>query len=137
MADAKDALIDVTHELMKETGASLDAKGRTAVREIFDLTVGAFAAKGEKQARPIKVWDNPKFKSFILGQVRRIAKAAKANAKGGKITGANLNAAAVEVMTKTQKFCRTAIAKGKLKVIIDGPGEEGEVCSSYLAAKTT
>lgn len=133
MADVKDALIDVTHELTKETGATLDAKGRVAVREIFELTVGAFAAKGEKQSKPVKVWDDPKFRSFILGQVRRIAKTAKANAKGDRITGANLNAAAVEVMTKTQKFCRTAIAKGKLHVIVDGPGEEGEVCSSYLA----
>ena len=33
MADVKDALIEVTHELVKETGATLDAKGRAAQDE--------------------------------------------------------------------------------------------------------
>ena len=136
MADAQDALIDVTHELTLLTGAKLDASARASVRQIFDLTVGAFAAKGMKQKKPIHVWDNPKFKTFIMGQVKRIAKEAEGLASNGKITSKMLNQAAFNVMTRTQKVCRTAIANGKLTVAVQGIDEEGEVCSSYLAQKS-
>jgi hypothetical protein len=136
MADMTDALMECTQEITKLTNGKLDASGRAAIRQVFELTVGAFAAKGERQVKPIKVWENPKFRTFILGQVKRIGKQAEKNAGSGKVTGKVLNTAAVEVMTKTQKFCRTAITNGRLRVIIEGIDEEGEVCGNYLAQKT-
>src|SRR4051812_48492780 len=95
---------DVIREFKKYATGTLDKAARDTQSQIFDVTIGRFA-KNWSRANPVDVWTVPKFRSFILGQTRKIANEASKGAKNGVISAKTLNDAAVKVMTKAQKFC--------------------------------
>lgn len=131
--DRTDALIDLVYEFTKVTGGRLDASARTALREVYTLTVDSFAKKGEKQK--VFVWDSKRFRTFIVSQTKKIARASMKKAGDKRITGAVVHQAAVDVMTKTQEYCDTALKDGKLRVAHPQVRKQGEVCTGYLASQ--
>lgn len=131
--DRTDALIELVYEFTKVTGGRLDASARTSLREVYTLTLDSFAKKGEKEQ--VYVWDSKRFRAFIVGQTRKIARASMKLAGEKRITGAIIHQAAVNVMTKTQEYCDTAIKDGKLHVAHPQVRKQGAVCSNYLASQ--
>ena len=123
---------DVMAEFMVHA-APLDRNGKLAAKHIFDTTIKPFHARATKQSPPVDVWAIKKFRGFILNETRKIA--VEANRAAVKsITASVLNAAAVKVMTKTQKVCQVLIRNGKLHLTIGTL--HGEVCSGFLATQT-
>ena len=123
---------DVMAEFMVHA-APLDKNGKLAAKHIFDMTIKPFHARAIKNSPPVDVWTIKRFRSFILNETRKIA--LEANKAAGKaITAGVLNAAAVKVMTKTQKVCQVLIRNGKLHLTIGTL--QGEVCSGFLATHT-
>ena len=143
MAGIADIRRDVRSEFNKHIEPNaLDESGRIVFGEVFDLTVGLFAKKCARLKPPIHVWKNKKFKSFILGQTKKIAIEANRHATTGIISGAIFNRASLKVMRRTQTFCKLAIKKGRIRDIRSGHvsqlgqnRSDGEVCSTYLATQ--
>lgn len=134
---------DVRREFKRHATATLAPSARAAQAATFNTTVGRFAKQAARLKPPVDVWQLPKFRSFILGQTKKIATEASKGAKGGVISSVVFTKAAVKVMRKTQKFCKLAIKKGKIQDLRAGhysdysPGDSnGEVCTDFLATKT-
>ena len=64
---------DVRKEFDTYLTAKLDPSARAGFQAIFDVTVGQFAKDAANDKQPVEVWKIPKFRAFILGQVKRIA----------------------------------------------------------------
>lgn len=132
--DRTDALVEVVYEVTRKTEGRLSAGARKSLREIYDLTLENFAKEGERQK--VYVWDNKRYRAFVLREVRKIATAARKKAGTGKqISATMLHEAAVEVMGKAQKTCDTAIVGGKLRLAHPQIRKQGKICSSYLATQ--
>lgn len=131
---------DVYREFAKYAmPAKLSADGRKAQKEIFDVTIGRFVKDAAKAK--VDVWKRPKFKSFILGQTKRIAKAASQAAKAGVIDYQLFYLTSSTIMRRTHKWCKLAIQKGRITDVRKGhysehtaePGAaRGMVCSGFL-----
>jgi len=130
-----DVFSQVLYELVTTQGVQFDKSGLAMVRKIFNKTVGKFLKDAKKLNKGEDFWENPDFRKFIFGQLKRIAKAAKAKAGSAPVSGPVLDAAARAVMQKTEKICRTRLEKGKVKFELKtgGPGD-GLLCSGFLGA---
>ena len=135
--DRTDALIDITYQAAKTTEGQMSQSGRLAIREIYELTMGGFARKGERQSPKIYVWDDSRFRAFIMREVKKICRAALKKADGKQVNASMVHEAAVEVMTRSQKWCDTSIKDGKLRVAHPTIRKQGEVCATYLADQTS
>jgi hypothetical protein len=142
MAGIADIRRDVTKEFKHNIGTSvLDESGRAVFGEVFNLTIGLFARNSARQK--IAVWSSPKFRRFILGQTKKIAREASSHANNGIISGKVFNRAALSVMRRTQKHCKVKIIAGEIRDI-PPTGHimtrkkfrlDGDVCSVYLTSQ--
>jgi hypothetical protein len=134
MADSTDALLEIVYELTVTHNVRLAPTTLRACRGIFDQTVANFASQAADQAVAEHPWDNDDFRAFILGQVRRIAEKASALAGSGPVSPEVLRQAAFEVMSRTNRVCRLAAERGRLKFATAEVSDqyEGQVCSMYL-----
>jgi hypothetical protein len=134
---------DVNYEFKANATAKLDKSARSALGEIFKITIGAFATRATRITPPVDVWQRPKLRSFILLAVRQIAKEASKNASNGVITKKVLNQAAAKIMTRLHNgFCTLKIKNGRLEDLRPGhysdysAGQsDGEVCTTFLEGR--
>lgn len=137
--------IDIRTAFESKLGKPLDGSGEAAYRQAYRLTMGRFARIAAKRHH-FDVWQDGRFKKFILTQTKLIAHEASSKAQGAKISGAVFQKAAVTVMKKAKpvhaggppQHCKLRIQGTR---IIDvplpdvGTVSDGEVCSGYLAAE--
>lgn len=113
----------------------LTGSGQSALQDMFDLTIRKFKRSAAAKAPGLDVWTTKKgrFRTFILGEARKIARAASTDAGSGSIDATILNRAGLRTMVATNARCQIAIHQGKL--ILDTGQLHGPVCSAFLEQK--
>ena len=136
MRDNTDAVLDILHALSTTHRVQLAPEAVGELRHVFDRTVGDFAARAADRAIAVHPWENAEFRTFILGQVGRIAEVLRHRSGDAPITPEGFRDAATDVMRHTHKVCRLAAERGTLKFVTEAVpgGYEGYVCSMYLEA---
>jgi hypothetical protein len=136
MPDTTDALLDVTYALATTHSVRFEPPALGAVRELIEQTIGNFARQAADQGIAEHPWANEDFRSFILGQIRRIAEVVRLRTGDAPASPEAFRDAALDVMQRTNRVCRLAAEKGRLKFATAAvpEGYQGSVCTMYLNA---
>lgn len=134
MPDTTDALLDIVYALTTTHRVHLAPAAVGAVREVVEQTVGTFARQAADEGVAVHPWSNDEFRSFILGQIRRIAEVIQLRAGDAPASPDMFRIAAIDVMRRTHRVCRLAAEKGRLKFATEAvpEGYQGYICEMYL-----
>lgn len=117
-------LLDV---LRSDSNLELDADAISVFRFVIEATVGDFVASAQRQ-RQQDLWQDEQFKRFIILNIRKISRAARAHAGGNQPTAEQLREAANRVIIDAHDtYCASLPSSAPPAASLRGP-----VCSWYV-----
>jgi hypothetical protein len=129
------AVKDLIYTTLDAKGVALDASGKKAEQDVYQITLGRFDRKNKKLG--YDVWTKRAFRTFVTRETGKVAVAAAKKAKKGKINRKRFTDAARAEMKKTHELCKARVVRGKIVGFpLPGRSGQGEICTAFLDTQT-